>query len=91
MSSPPCFEDVPEFRNCRHTPGDHDLAVDHHGRRSHDAEIQDVGNIRYVRDVRCEIEFGAGVDDIPFRGLAVGAAWRPVVEERGSAVAFRER
>src|SRR5450759_5091645 len=72
---PPCFEDVLEFRDGGHPTGEHDLAVDHHGRRSHDAEIQNVCDVRHVRDVGCEIEFSAGVDDIPFRILAIGATW----------------
>ena len=44
-----------------HPPRDHDLAIDHNGWRPHDAEIQDLGNIRHVGNVRRKIEFRAGV------------------------------
>ena len=72
----PCFKHLLEFRDGGHPPRNHDLAVDHHGRCSQDAEIQNVGNARYVPDVGCEIEFSAGVDGIPFRILAIGASAR---------------
>ena len=71
--TPPSFENRFQFRNGRHSSGDHDLAVNYDGRSSHHPEFQNLGNIRHVGDIRREIEFSTGVHDVAFRRLTIGA------------------
>jgi hypothetical protein len=66
------FQDALQLRDAGHPPGDHNLAVQHHGWSAHDAKFENLGNVRDMGNVGREIEFGTGVDDISLGRLAVG-------------------
>jgi len=74
-SKPPCFQDALQFRDARDPPGDHNFAIQHYRWSAHDAEFQNLGNVRDMGNVGREIEFRTSVDDVSFGRLAAGATW----------------